>query len=853
LKADLNMIDFFKKFSDNCKEAMIFIEFNSFDICHINQRGLDFFHINDDFISNENYFNLFKFNFTANLDIIKSNVQKACLDKGYYEKKSSVQFLNGVTAFCNFHYTLVEEDDDNKYFILKIINISSHKEHQLNFYNSLAVGVISHSNEYIKFTNSSFNKDIKVPELDFHKKSIYTLFSNLTPETLEKSFDADNEIEVRVKSEITTIPKKYSIRTFADPINNNNISLLYDLNLEDQLKSQTIKADLANQANILLEREVIKHKETQHALNHSQEISKSLFNSSIDTIISSNLDGLITEISPSAVDLFGYTNEELLGKSIDCLYHDSIEYDRIAEELKINGSFSGEILNTDKNNRIFTTFLSCSTVKNNEGEIIGYMGISRDISENKESQKRLIESEKKFRDLFTYLSDGVLVLDTDNNINEYNIAAQELLPIEEGKKNNLFDFIHENDKDKFKQESLDFRKKGSVTNIEFAINGRNNKIKQILLSSTAIYENDNFVGSTDIIRDITNQKITEKLVENQNSKLHSIFENESDILIWTLDTNYRFTSKNSNVDRFFKRHFGIDIKIGDNLIHKILKPLISEKILNKLITLYEDAITGVPIQFEGLLKNKETGKSFWLETFLSPSSQIDNGKSELTGIAIDISEKKLSEIELTRSVEEKEILLKEVHHRVKNNLQVISSILNLQSSYVKDNATLNILRESQNRVKSMSYIHEILYRSKDFSEVNFTDYINNLTNSVLHTFLSINQDIFLELELDQVNLNLDQAIPCGLIVNEIITNAMKYAFEGIKNPILKVKLYTLNNTIHLHIEDNGIGLPVDFKADESDSLGLQLVYTLMDQLDGTITVNVNNGTKYLITFVKVES
>jgi PAS domain S-box-containing protein len=846
------MKKFFDIFSKNCKDALFFIDFNSFEIQHINQRGLDFFQINKNSIQGENFFNLFKFNFIVDIEVIKSNVRDYCVKEGYYDKKSSIQFTNGNTAFCNFNYTLVEADEQTKYLIVKIIDISTHKEHQLNFYNSLAVGVISHSNEYVRFTNTSFNKDIIPEELDNSKKSIYTLFSDLTPEALEKSFDPKNQIIVRVRSEITYSPKKYSIRTFYDPINNNNVSLLYDLHLKDELLSQTIKADLANQINISLENEIGKHKETQYALNRSQEISKSLFNSSIDTIISSNLDGIVTEISPSAIELFGYSSDELLGKSISCLYHSSNEYHKVETQLNKEGYFSGEILNKDKNNRIFTTFLSCSTMKNNDGDIIGYMGISRDISETIESQKKLIESEKKFRDLFTYLSDGILVLDADNNIIDYNLAAQQLLQIEDSNKNNLFNFIHTDDHEKFKKESSEFRKNGNVSNIEFSVVDRNNEVKQILLSSTAIYDNNKFVGSRDIIRDITNQKFTEQLVQNQNSKLQSIFENESDILIWTIDTNYKFTSKNSNVDRFFQTNFGIKINIGDNFM-EVLQPILSHKIEDNLHKAYQDAIKGTPVNFDGLLKNNKTGKSFWLETFLSPTDQMINGKFELTGIAIDISGKKKSEIELKRSVEEKEILLKEVHHRVKNNLQVISSILNLQSSYVKDESTLNILRESQNRVKSMSYIHEILYRSKDFSEVNFTDYINNLTNSILHTFLSINKDIFLELDLDQVNLNLDQAIPCGLIVNEIITNAMKYAFEGIKDPVLQVKLYSKDNTIHIHIDDNGIGLPPDFKAEESDSLGLQLVYTLIEQLDGTINVNVKNGTKYLITFVKVVS
>lgn len=215
----------------------------------------------------------------------------------------------------------------------------------------------------------------------------------------------------------------------------------------------------------------------------------------------------------------------------------------------------------------------------------------------------------------------------------------------------------------------------------------------------------------------------------------------------------------------------------------------------------------------------------------------------------DISEEKLIENQMRESLREKEVLLKEVHHRVKNNLQIISSILNLQSSYVKDENTLEILRESQNRIKSMSFIHESLYQTKDFSSINFGEYIENLSKNLVLSYHIFDNFIETSYELEEVELNLDQAIPCGLIINELITNSLKYAFpekkEGAK---IWINVSLEGNMVRIELGDNGVGLPEGFDYRETDSLGLQLVVTLVEQLDGTIEMSRSQGTTYLITF-----
>lgn len=235
---------------------------------------------------------------------------------------------------------------------------------------------------------------------------------------------------------------------------------------------------------------------------------------------------------------------------------------------------------------------------------------------------------------------------------------------------------------------------------------------------------------------------------------------------------------------------------------------------------------------------------------LYPIKDQNNQVIEVSGLGIDITENKRYEERITQSLKEKEILLKEVHHRVKNNMQVISSILNLQSSYVTDNYALNLLKESQNRIKTMAYIHESLYQNKTFSSINFSDYVTTLTNNILHSYTASIQKVRLVMDLQKVILNLDTSIPAGLIINELVTNSIKHAFNDEKEGIIFINLYTKDNILFLEVSDNGKGFPkeVDFK--NTNSLGLQLVNTLVEQLNGNIELRENKekGTGFFINF-----
>jgi len=216
-----------------------------------------------------------------------------------------------------------------------------------------------------------------------------------------------------------------------------------------------------------------------------------------------------------------------------------------------------------------------------------------------------------------------------------------------------------------------------------------------------------------------------------------------------------------------------------------------------------------------------------------------------------------AEDQIKASLEEKEMLLKEVHHRVKNNLQVISSLFNLQLGYVRDKRDIEIFKESQDRVRSMALIHEKLYQSKDMVRIDFAEYIRSLTTYLLRSHSIYPETITLEIKAGDVFLCMDNAIPCGLIINELVSNCLKYAFPGGKKGKIRIELRSdknlhAGNKFILMVSDDGAGFPKGLDFRNTETLGLQLVMTLVKQIKGKIELDRSGGTEFKITFVPRE-
>jgi two-component sensor histidine kinase len=205
--------------------------------------------------------------------------------------------------------------------------------------------------------------------------------------------------------------------------------------------------------------------------------------------------------------------------------------------------------------------------------------------------------------------------------------------------------------------------------------------------------------------------------------------------------------------------------------------------------------------------------------------------------------------ELKKSLEEKDLMMKEIHHRVKNNFMIIQSLLQLQSRHIDDEDVLEIFKESQNRIKSMAFVHQRLYQHDNLKKINFGDYPETLASDIFKSYVSNPDQITLDIDTEDVALDIDTAIPLGLILNELISNSLKYAFPEGRKGRLMVKSYLKDNRYNLIVSDNGIGIPEELNYEKLNSLGLKLIYSLSEQIGAKVKIDTTNGTMFKITFV----
>ncbi|MUH01442.1 PAS domain S-box protein [Scytonema sp. UIC 10036] len=246
---------------------------------------------------------------------------------------------------------------------------------------------------------------------------------------------------------------------------------------------------------------------------------------------------------------------------------------------------------------------------------------------------------------------------------------------------------------------------------------------------------------------------------------------------------------------------------------------------------------------------KKDGTPFWCRATTSVFEHPEYGKV-LVAVQQDITEHKQAEDKLQKSLKEKEVLLKEIHHRVKNNLGIVSSLLQMQCRRTQEPQVTSILLDSQNRIASIALIHEKLYRSEDLANINFAQYIPDLVTHLFDSYNTSSSLVKLYLQIEDVGLDIESAIPCGLIVNELVSNALKYAFTNNQAGEILVKLYEHEHQLTLIVQDNGVGLPLDFESKRRKTLGINLIEGLVKQLRGSIEINSQQGTQFKINLKK---
>ncbi|WP_052402940.1 histidine kinase dimerization/phosphoacceptor domain -containing protein [Methanococcoides methylutens] len=325
--------------------------------------------------------------------------------------------------------------------------------------------------------------------------------------------------------------------------------------------------------------------------------------------------------------------------------------------------------------------------------------------------------------------------------------------------------------------------------------------------------------------------VQEELLNSEN-KYRMIFEH-SPVGIFHYDQNGVITHSNDS----FAKIIGAPAEkiIGYNILKSPENVQVSKVV--------RETLSKRPGHYEGEYRSVIGGKHTMIKAEANPI--FSKNESSLGGICVveDVTERKQAE-----EVQKKDTLLKEIHHRVKNNLQIISSLLNLQSRNFSDEKVIDAFKESQNRVRSMAIAHQKLYQSKDLASINVGDYIKNLTNYLFQTYRIGNRAAKLKLDVDNINMGIERTIPLGLIINEIVSNSLKYAYQEEQEGDINIEFHLENKMFTLIISDTGTGIPKELDYRNSHSLGLQLVTTLVKQIRGEIELDRSEGTKFVITF-----
>jgi PAS domain S-box-containing protein len=482
-------------------------------------------------------------------------------------------------------------------------------------------------------------------------------------------------------------------------------------------------------------------------------------------------------------------------------------------------------------------------ITNESGEVIEISGIGKDITEKAFSERKIVQQSAKLNALFDGSSHYIWTVDRENKLTGFNLNYTRLIKDiyqstpKIGSSLNRGKMSHNSAYILSMKQHYDKAFKGESINFELELLNREGKSVLLDVFLNPIYHQGEINEISGIAHDITDKRNAIENLKQSEEKSRAIVNAIPDIL---------FTMDNKGVF--------LDVKVEDPSA-LFFKP---SDFLGKPLTQFFPGNLGKDflLKINEAIRTSKTQNLYYYfdhqgKTHHYEARYRSINEKECLVLIRDITDNKLNEEKLTQSLKEKEVLLKEVHHRVKNNMQIISSILNLQSSYTTDNAILALLRESQNRIKTMAYIHESLYQNKTFSSVNFNEYLSQLISNIIHSYSVSPEKIKLIVNSDRLVLNLDVSIPLGLIINELITNAIKHAFPSTSKGVISVNLKTENNLVTLSVQDNGIGIDTEFSPDNSNSLGLQLVHTLIDQIDGKINFELlkPHGTKVNISFL----
>jgi len=596
-------------------------------------------------------------------------------------------------------------------------------------------------------------------------------------------------------------------------------------------------------------------------LQGSEEKYRSLVESTNDCLWESDVQGRFTYLSPNFEKITGYPPDAFLGKSSAELFPQNHKYQ--PNELRAS-LVSGQTLQgleysfRNRDGRIITVEVSISPIISSDGAYLGQRGVTRDITKRKKAEIALAEKEEMYRLLvdnlqnavvyqitgtlggnrrFTYISHAVERLNettVEEVLADPAVIYRQILP-------EYHEMLYERE-----EEAL---KNVSPLHVEVQSRLPSGRLRWFEYTTTPRRQNDGHVVWDGVQLDITERKQTEEALRDLSQRLTYHVDNSPLAVIeWGPDMRLiRWSGEAESI-------FGWK---AEEVLGKRMEDFrwIYEEDNQHVAEVSSDLQTGnYPSRFSANRNYHKDGSVVYCEWYSSSLLDESGNLKSILSLVLDVTERKQAETALKASLAEKEVLLQEVHHRVKNNLTSIISLLDLQKEWITDKAALDSLKIIADRIMSMALIHQRFYRSNNIGCVDFQEYLSDLTTHLLNSY---GGSSFINCRIDagEIELALDTAIPIGLIVNELVTNAMKHAFPsgrprvGSEDCEILIKAHENEGTITLSIADNGIGMPPNHDWKSISSFGLRLVRMLAeDQLKGKIQFDHEEGTQFILKF-----
>jgi len=559
-----------------------------------------------------------------------------------------------------------------------------------------------------------------------------------------------------------------------------------------------------------------------------------------------DLDGHILSWNKGAAQVTGYPKAEVLGIHFAVLYADAEAHQLVPGAL-LEPAISSELEKKQqeeftwcrrKNGSEFWAHITMAKLTDHHGKLLGYSKIIKDLSE----RKRL---EERFRRVVESAPNAMVMINDQGRIEMVNTQAERLFSYSRaemlGQKVEIlvperFQHGHPEKRSMFLhapqsrpmgagRDLHGRRKDGSEFPVEIGLNPIETDEGMMVLSS---------------IVDISERKRLEE-------RFRRVVESAPNAMVM-VNSEGSIEMVNTQAERLFDYS-------REELLGERIEILVPERFRHhhpqKRKMFFGDLQSRPMGVGRDLFGRRKNGSEFPIEIGLNPI-ETEEGMMVLSSI-VDISDRKQKEMRIQEALKEKDLLLGEIHHRVKNNLQIVHSLLSLQSSMISDESVRSMLVDSQNRIQSMALIHQTLYQSNNFARVDFGDFLEALVPTLISAYTFSGKDIQVEIHADSIYLPINSAIPCGLLINELITNALKHAFTERTQGQITVSLSMLEDKkMQLIVSDTGVGIAEELNLHAIETLGLRLVNLLAQQLNGSLNIRRHNPTQFSLIFPLTE-